>query len=403
MTPSPLSPAWSVDAALARAAALGIVEPGLARRVALVARLAAPSEGVAVSSTSISGQSLGRQVGASRSAVHKHIEQLRSLGFAIESVPGVGYRLAAPFSDLLAGEAVLPFILRALDAEHPWVVGLPYHYRPTCESTTLVLRGMMHEGTPPSGATVVADHQTRGRGRLDRVWRDEAGRDLMFSVLLRPLLAPGQAHLLSLAAALAVAETVEARLDPGTPVGVKWPNDVVVGGRKLCGILLEGSLDGDRLHWVIAGIGLNVNGDGSQLATLIAREDAGGLAGRPTPVSLRELVGEVPRAPLLAELLGRLHSRWTGLERPGGIAEVLAALRGRDVLAGHPVEVSGGGPQGGAVVGEASGLGTEGQLMVRTPSGEEVAVFAGDASLRGAAAVGGGPRPRDAIVNPSGG
>ena len=328
---------------------------------------------------------LGKELGLSRAAVHKHVEQLRSLGFPVESVAGLGYRLTGPLDDLLAGEAVLPFILQSLDSNAPWAAGLPYLYRARCESTNRVLREAIGAGDPLPGTTVVTDHQTRGRGRLDRVWRDDAGRDLTFSVLLRPSLAPGQAHLLSLAAALAVAETVEAHLGLDTPVEVKWPNDVVVGGRKLCGILLEGSMDGDRLHWVIAGIGLNVNSDCADTAALIEREDEEGLAGRPAPVSLGELLGgEVPRAPLLAALLARLTIRWTELERPGGAATVLAALRERDALAGRPVEVVGGGSSGGVVAaGEAAGFGPEGQLLVRTASGEVVAVFAGDVSLRG--------------------
>jgi BirA family biotin operon repressor/biotin-[acetyl-CoA-carboxylase] ligase len=197
-------------------------------------------------------------------------------------------------------------------------------------------------------------------------------------------LAPGQAHLLSLAAALAVAETAEVHLGLDTPVQVKWPNDVVVGGRKLCGILLEGSMDGERLRWAIAGIGVNVNSDCAETAALIEREDEEGLAGRPAPVSLRELLGnEVSRAPLLAAVLSRLTTRWTELERPGGAAAVLAALKERDALAGRQVEVVGGGSVAGVVAaGEACGLGPEGQLLVRTACGDVVAVFAGDLSLR---------------------
>ncbi len=393
--PSPPSP-WagpsaevlscqSVESALGRVVARGLVEPGLARRVSLVVRLAgtAGSEEHGAAGPPLSGQALAGQAGLSRAAVHKHVEQLRSLGFAVGSVAGVGYRLTKPFADLLAAEAVLPFLLQALEADQPWAAGLPYLYRERCESTNRLLREMIGSGSPPTGMTVVTDHQTRGRGRLDRVWRDEAGKDLMLSVLLRPSLAPGQAHLLSLAAALAVAETVEAGLGSGVPVGVKWPNDVVVDGRKLCGILLEGSLDADRLHWVIAGIGLNVNSDCAGIAAVIEGEDAGGLGGRPLPVALRDLAGAVPRAPLLAALLGQLTNRWTGLERPGGIAEVLAGLRERDVLAGRPVEVFGGMARERPVVtGEAAGFGPEGQLLVRRSSGEEVAVFAGDVTLR---------------------
>jgi BirA family biotin operon repressor/biotin-[acetyl-CoA-carboxylase] ligase len=384
----------SPDAVLARLVERGLVEPGLARRVALVSRLTAGTawEGTVPPAwdetrPALSGQALAAELGLSRAAVHKHVEQLRSQGFAIESVVGQGHRLAQPCTDLLAGEAVLPFILQGLDPEQPWVAGLPYQYQARCESTNRVLRDLVGRGDPPAGATVVTDHQTRGRGRLDRVWRDESGKDLTFSVLLRPSLAPGQAHLLSLAAALAVAETAEAVVGQTAAVMVKWPNDVMVAGRKLCGILLEGSMDGDRLHWAIAGIGLNVNSDCSGLAALIETEDADGAAGRPAPVSLRELAGgEVPRAPLLAALLRRLTNRWAGLEGTGGPVEVLAGLRKRDALVGRQVEIVGGGSRHEVLVaGEAAGLGPEGQLLVRTSAGEVVAVFAGDVTVKKAA------------------
>ncbi|NLF17758.1 MAG: biotin--[acetyl-CoA-carboxylase] ligase [Lentisphaerae bacterium] len=389
--------AAAVEAGLREAVERGLIEPGLAQRVRLVTRLVtAPVAGGAAAPDgpydAVSGEALGQSLGLSRAAVHKHVAQLRGLGFQLESAAGVGHRLLEPFSDLVAAEALLPHLLSAEgrgSAHEGWRAGLPCHYRASCDSTNRVLRGLIQGDVPPAGTTVVTDHQSQGRGRLDRVWRDQGGTDLMFSVLLRPALAPGQAHLLSLAAALAVAETLESLPDLGlpaleTPVDVKWPNDVLVGGRKVCGILLEGAMDGDRLHWAIAGIGLNVNGDTAELAATIEREDPEGLGGRPRPVALRELLGgPVPRAPLLAAFLGRLTARWKDLERPGGLTSVLEGLRRRDPLLGRPVEVFGAASRSEAAqVGEGAGIGPEGQLLVRTPGGDTVPVYAGDVSLR---------------------
>jgi BirA family biotin operon repressor/biotin-[acetyl-CoA-carboxylase] ligase len=387
-----IPPFQATDAALDRAVSAGLLEPGSAQRVRIASCLAQTLGPDASNQTAVSGQALGRTLGLSRAAVHKHVDHLRSLGFVLESGAGQGYRLAAPFANLLATEAALPFILAHVDWEEPWRAGLPYFYREQCDSTNRVLRAALDGATLPSGAVAVTDHQTHGRGRLDRVWHNQPGKDLMFSVLLRPALAPGQAHLLSLAAALAVAETVESLLSPtsgvtsstGERTQVKWPNDVMLDGGKLCGILLEGSMDSDRLHWAIAGVGLNVNSDSSALGDEIGHEDEGGLDHRPRPASLRARLGaDVPRAPLLAALLRRLTVRWTELEGPGGAALLLAALRERDALAGLPVQVFGGSDHQEVVVaGEAAGIGPEGQLLVRTPSNEVVAVFAGDVSLR---------------------
>jgi BirA family biotin operon repressor/biotin-[acetyl-CoA-carboxylase] ligase len=402
-----------LDAAVAR----GVAGAGLAHRAVLAARLTRtlPQAGADAGLGAISGEALARTLGLSRAAVHKHVNHLRTLGFGVESLPGAGYRLERPFADLVAAEAVLPFILGLSRPETPWMAGLPYFYLPRCESTNLSLKEAMaprraagrgatdgpvpHSGAPalsapgalPAGALMVTDEQTGGRGRLERTWWSEAGRDLTFSVLLRPSLAPTQAHLLSLAAALAVAEVLETLPGLEGRVAVKWPNDVLLGDEKVCGILLEGSMDFDRLHWAVAGIGLNVN---STPSALVAARP------RPRPVSLRECLGyDVPRAPLLAALLARLTRRWIDLEdrgdpgpgaptRPGGsgAAGVLAALRQRDALAGRQVEVlSGSGRQGHKDVvasGEAAGIGPEGQLLVRSASGETVAVFAGDVTLR---------------------
>jgi biotin-[acetyl-CoA-carboxylase] ligase BirA-like protein len=346
---------------------------------------------------------------------------------------------------------VLPFLLGMARPETSWMAGLPYLYLPRCESTNLSLKEAMTPrrdagrraadmpapGALPAGTIVVTDEQTGGRGRLERTWTSEAGRDLTFSVLLRPSLAPAQAHLLSLAAALAVAEVLETLPGLDGRVAVKWPNDVLLGDEKVCGILLEGSMDVDRLHWAVAGIGLNVNSASSALVAALASGDADAWAGRPRPVSLRESLGyEVPRAPLLAALLARLTSRWTELEDRGdraaeqagapdespgsdgspapgassglddgcgrtgaargsagsGItdghsaAALLAALRQRDALAGRQVEILSGsqgqGRQEVVASGEAAGIGLEGQLLVRRASGEIVAVFAGDVTLR---------------------
>ncbi len=149
------------------------------------------------------------------------------------------------------------------------------------------------EAGAPEGALVVAEHQTDGRGRLGRSWSDASGQGLLCSIVLRPALPPDQLGLVTLAGGLAVAEAVEAWTAPVVP-RIKWPNDVLLGGRKCCGMLLESVLGRDP--FVVLGIGLNVNQD--------VFPDA--LGDRAT--SLRLETGRlVPRAALLARLLERLE------------------------------------------------------------------------------------------------
>jgi BirA family biotin operon repressor/biotin-[acetyl-CoA-carboxylase] ligase len=154
----------------------------------------------------------------------------------------------------------------------------------------------------------------------------------------------------------------------------------LLDGKKVCGVLLEGSLDTDRVLWAIAGIGLNVNSIPAAMVRGLGPEQRREWQGRPQPLSLREHLGhEVPRAPLLAELLCSLTRRWTHAGDPAALAD----LRQRDALAGRRIEVFAGPPGNEPVAaGEAAGIGPEGQLLVLEPNGRTVPVFAGEVTVR---------------------
>ena len=360
----------------------GLLGLGCAHRANLAERLAITLSGEdGGAARALSGEVLGRELGLSRAAVHKHIEQLRALGVGVESAAGAGYRLTRSFADLVAAETALPYVLRSMDAGAPWSAGLPYHYIPSCDSTNRVLK--RKAASSPAGTVVVTDEQTSGRGRLGRTWVSGPKKDLTFSVLLHPDVAPARAHLLSLAGALAVAEVLESLPGLEGSVGIKWPNDVLLGDAKVCGVLLEGSMDPDRIEWAVAGIGLNVNSLPDALVGGLPVEQASRAyewRDKPRPTSLRAALGrDLARAPLLARLLARLTERWSGSDD----AAVLKGLRERDVLAGRWVTVLSGPPRDEPVLsGEAVGIGAEGQLLIRDSSGKTVAVFAGDVTVR---------------------
>ena len=229
--------------------------------------------------------------------------------------------------------------------------GRPYLWRESCPSTQDLVRG----DELPEGAVGLTEHQTAGRGRAGRTWVDEPGASLLLSLVLRPPDAATRAQL-SLVCALAVAETIATA--SGLEPGVKWPNDVLVDGRKVAGILLEGSHGA-----VVCGIGLNVN----QTQRALPAE-------APTPpASLRTLTGrEHDRAALLASLLERLEARY-GDWRSGGLAPLVPELERRDVLRGAGVAV-------GDVAGTGAGIAPDGRLRVLLPDGRRTLVASGEAT-----------------------
>jgi BirA family biotin operon repressor/biotin-[acetyl-CoA-carboxylase] ligase len=238
-------------------------------------------------------------------------------------------------SDSLDPEHLLPLLRGRL--------GRPYTYRSACASTQHLLPAGV-----PEGALAACDEQTAGRGRLGRTWTAPAGTAILCSIALRP---PAHAAVaqLSLVTALAVAKTVEEAI--GQAAGVKWPNDVVVDGRKVAGILLEG-----RGGAVVAGVGLNVNQREEDLPQR-ARVPAGSLLAHD---GVRR-----DRAPLLAALLVQLERAYDAW-RLTGLATLHPELAARDALLGAEIEVDG-------LHGVACGLATGGELVVETAAGTRLA------------------------------
>lgn len=250
----------------------------------------------------------------------------------------------------------------------------------TVGSTNTVAAEWAREGAP-DGSVVVAEYQSEGRGRQGRTWAARKGQNLMFSVVLRPALAPDRLGLITIAAGVAVAEAVDAFVT-GHRAALKWPNDVLLEGRKTCGMLLESSLSGGQTAQaapaedravVVLGVGLNVN----QTDFPDALAD--------TATSLRLVTGRtVPRAPLLARLLGRLEARVDAVQsrqRSGaGAASVRAAFQDRLVHLGDAITLRAS-DTSETIRGVVQGITETGALRLDTPDGPTV-VHAGDVTSR---------------------
>jgi len=196
----------------------------------------------------ISGEMLSRQLRVSRTAVWKHINELKREGYAIESSTKKGYRLM-PASDILNEYE----IRWGLETE---IIGRDIRYFDEIDSTNNYAKRIAYEGCN-EGTVIVADCQTAGRGRLGRSWLSSAGKGIWMSVVLKPRIPPEDVQIITLAASVAVCRAIAAVT--GIHAEIKWPNDVVLGGKKLCGILTEMNTEMEQVNFLVLGIGVNVN------------------------------------------------------------------------------------------------------------------------------------------------
>jgi BirA family transcriptional regulator, biotin operon repressor / biotin---[acetyl-CoA-carboxylase] ligase len=232
--------------------------------------------------------------------------------------------------------------------------------------STMARAGELAAGGAPEGATVVAEEQTAGRGRLGRTWVAPPGSSLLLSVVLRPRLPPEAAWLTVAAAGIALADAVQAVAPGPVPVGLKWPNDLELDGGKAAGLLAEAHLEGQRLGWVVLGMGVNV---GQRRQDLPPE-----LADRATSVALA-LQAPVDRAGLLGAWAERFLDGYRHLAA-GTPGPVLAGYRRRLVTLGRRVRAERVGAE--PVVGTAVDLTATGGLVVRTDAGARVDVLAAD-------------------------
>ena len=304
----------------------------------------------------ISGQRICDELGVSRTAVWKYMNSLKKEGYEIESVTRKGYRLLQS-PDLLTREAVLSCIKKG---EIPGELCCFESIDSTNEEAKR--RG---EAGAPDGSIYVADNQTNGKGRRGRTWLSPSGEDIFFTILLRPDLPLNSVSMLTLVAASAVAEAVDKVT--GQECQIKWPNDIMVNGRKLVGILTELSASMEKIDYIIMGIGINTGMERADFPEAF-REGA---------TSFRAEGVHVSRKTLLAAVLSELEKEYAVAETEG-FARVLDNWRNLSCTLGQNVRVVLG---TNSYTGKAVDIDKDGCLLVDT--GNEVnRVIAGDVSIR---------------------
>ncbi len=306
----------------------------------------------------ISGVDLAEQVGVSRTTISARIEELRSLGYEIEASPHHGYRLLGT-PDVLHADDLLARLGKTK------VVGRDIRVFQETTSTNDVIEKLARDGVK-EGAVVFAESQTKGRGRLGRKWTSPARKGLWFSVLLRPDLRPQEVTRLTVASATALSRAI--RMETGVVPEVKWPNDILIRGKKIAGILTEMSAEPDRVRHVILGIGLDVNLTASDLPADV----------RKIATSLKmERGSHVDRAALAAAILRELDRDYARA-CSSAFGKLADEWEAQCVTLGHNVKISIGDRQ---IQGRAESLDDDGSLLVRTQHGRLERVTGGDVIL----------------------
>ncbi len=300
----------------------------------------------------VSGEEITRHLNIPRQVLLQHINNLRNAGYDISAVPHLGYRLES------RPDRLFPFEIE--EGLNTKVIGRRIYYLEHCSSTMDTAMELLGDN-PAEGTLVLAETQTRGRGRLGRHWVSQKFKGIYFSLLLKPKVLPAEAAVLTLLAAVAVCEAVKAVT--GITCLIKWPNDVLVNNKKLGGILTELVAELDRVNFVIIGIGLNVN------------NDSGGLLG--SAISLKAASHsqeKINRVELLQEILRRIEDNYFVFSDKGA-APVLDKWRDFNLTLGQKVRIA---LAKVHVEGQAVDIDFDGGLLVRKGNGQLQKFMSGD-------------------------
>jgi len=305
----------------------------------------------------ISGEELSRKMGMTRSAIWKYIKSLRSEGYQIDSVTNKGYKLIDSKNVMNAIELE--------DGLETKEFGRKIVFLESVDSTNQEVKRLAVQDAP-HGTVVIAEQQLMGKGRLGRAWSSPAGTGMWFSILLRPQITPGEVAGITLATGLGVCKAI--RHFTGLNALIKWPNDVIVGNKKICGILTEMTAEADRIEYAVVGIGINVN---------ITEFDLE-IRSKATSLAL-ETGSEINRADLFKEVLKYVEEyidkfladreqgiikEYTGL--CATLGRQVTVTRGNNVLAGKAVSVD-----------------SFGNLNVKLDNGRVIAVNSGEVTVQG--------------------
>ena len=299
----------------------------------------------------VSGEELARELAVSRSAVWKRIQALRDEGYMIKSSTNLGYSLVS------SPDTLEPVKIKA--GLKTGIIGKNIQYFKETKSTNIIAReiaGLVEEGT-----VVIAESQTGGRGRLGRKWISPEG-GIWLSIIIKPRIQPSHAPSITLLAGVSVAKTIRSY---GLEAGIKWPNDVLINGKKVCGILTEIEGEIDLIDYCVVGIGIDANVDIEAFPEEI-RENSTSLK--------KELGHEIDRVEFVQRLLLEFEGLYLKSQKEG-FSSILEEWRDMSATIGEWVKIT---TQTRTIYGEAIGVDNEGALILETGEGKLEKVVAGN-------------------------
>lgn len=304
----------------------------------------------------ISGETMSRVCGISRAAVWKHIDHLKKEGYNIEAVTKKGYRL-------LGNDDMLETVFFRLPKGR--LIGSSHIYLEEVGSTNAEAKAAAKDYK--DGSVVISDSQTAGKGRLGRYWDSTKGKGIWLSLILKPRISMADAMILTQMAGASVCDALQMA---GYEARIKWPNDVVIQGRKVCGILAEMTGEPEQLNYVILGIGINVNQDASDFPEEL----------KDKALSLK-MAGsvETSRNSILDTLLERLE-HYYALVKNNDTAEIITFCRNNSATLDNQVKVI---YNDKTIEGKAINLNENGGLIIEDQAGHTMEIISGEVSVRG--------------------
>jgi BirA family biotin operon repressor/biotin-[acetyl-CoA-carboxylase] ligase len=308
----------------------------------------------------ISGEDISKQIGVTRTAVWKHINQLKEEGYEIESISRKGYCLIKE-PDMLYAD-LLEIDKRSI------VFGKKIYHFESVESTNTIAKRLAAEGAD-EGTIIIAEEQTEGKGRLGRYWQSDKGAGIWMSIILKPKIEPSEATKITQIAAAAAAAVI--RNCTGCKTEIKWPNDIILNKKKVCGILTEMSGELNSVNYVIVGIGINVKQKQEDFVPDFAKYATSIKSYTDKTISRKEIV---------IDMLEEFERLYLDFLYTGSIKKSLKVCKKYSATLGNKVRII---YREKEILAEAIDITEKGELLIKDDFGEIKKVISGEVSVRG--------------------